>query len=108
MKLSKLTACAALAVMAARAPIPVAHAQGDLDAYKARCAAYGFAPGSAELAQCVQKLDMQQPQQPRFDCATIAQQQRYYCSGGGSDTIGSGSSAAQCGVYTDAFNAHCQ
>ena|SRR5579863_4004581 len=105
MKINTGLAAWAVCAAASLAALP-AHAQSDLDAYKAKCAAYGFAPGSAELAQCVQKLDAQQ--QPHFDCANIAQQQRYYCGGEGSEKGGRMYGAMQCGTYTDSFNAHCQ
>lgn len=98
--LATLAVCAAATVVAAPAD-----AQSQLEAYKAQCVAYGFTPDSPELAGCVQKLDMQQAQQR---CELIAQQARFYCSGGGSQNIGPAYSAEQCGVYTDAFTAHCQ
>lgn len=96
----KRTAAILIAITA-----PTVFAQASIDQLKQRCAEYGFAPGSSELAGCVQKLDMQMHQQA---CERIAQQARFFCNGGGSDTISPAFSAGKCGEAQDAFQANCQ
>lgn len=99
--LAAWTVCAAAAAVAA---IP-AHAQSNLDAYRDQCAAYGFAPGSPEMAECVQKLDMQEHQ---HRCELMAQQARYFCNGGGSDSLAPVDIAVNCAQAKDAYQGECR
>ena len=95
----------ALSVVAALAVSRLAQAQTRLDGYRAQCAAYGFAPGSPELAGCVQKLDMQQHQQR---CQAIVQQAQFYCNGGGSDSLAPIQIEMNCTNAKQAFQNECQ
>lgn len=93
------------AAVVALAALPAAQAQTRLDGYRAQCEAYGFAPGSPDLAGCVQKLDMQQHQQR---CAAIVRQAQFSCNGGESDTIGPVTSAENCANAKAAYQNECQ
>ncbi|MGF6905341.1 hypothetical protein [Paraburkholderia sp. GAS348] len=104
MKINTGLAAWAMCAASAVAALP-ADAQTQLDAYRAQCAAYGFAPGSPELAGCVQKLDMQEHQ---HRCELIAQQARFYCNGGGSDSLAPIDIAANCAQAKDVYQNECQ
>lgn len=100
--------CTGLAICVAGLAVALvmpAQSQTRLDGYRVQCEAYGFAPGSADLAGCVQKLDMQQHQQR---CAAIVRQAQFSCNGGESDTIGPATSAENCANAKAAYENECQ
>ncbi|MFL9903346.1 hypothetical protein PQR71_35320 [Paraburkholderia fungorum] len=98
-----------LAMLAVFASTGAVQAQSPYDAYKQRCAAYGFVPGSAEFAACVQKLDMQASDSKTQRCAMLAQRAHQVCSDRSiADNIGGAEYAAQCGQANDAYNEACQ
>jgi hypothetical protein len=82
-----------------------AHAQDPLDALKQKCDAYGFARGTPEHADCVQKLDAQRAQ---MRCQAIVQRAHQVCSKEFADLVSPAAAAGECGAAQETYQQYCR